>query len=150
MGKARATTAGRILTAAFALSIASCGLAGAEDAVPAHSLELQLNSMQPSDKGCRFTFVVANGLGSDLDKAAFEIVLFNRDGQVDRLTVLDFQGLPSGKTKVRQFDFSGTDCAGIGRVLVNDATECKGDGLDPRACIDRLHTATKAEVEFGL
>lgn len=151
MGKASATIAGRVLTAALALSIASPGLAGAqEDAAPARSLHLQLNAVQPSDKGCRFTFVVENALGANLEKAAFEVVLFDRDGRVSRLMVLDFQDLPAGKTKVRQFDLANTDCGKVGRVLINEATACKGDGIDPRACIDRLKTDTKADVTFGL
>jgi hypothetical protein len=145
-----AAAVGRILTPVLCLSVASPGLARAEDPAPAPTLDLEFNAMQPSDKGCRLTFLVKNDLASDLEKAAYEIVLFDKAGQVSRLVVLDFQNLPAGKTKVRQFDFAGTDCANIGRILVNDSTECKGAGVDPKACIDSLHTDTKAEVEFGL
>ena len=96
---------------------------------------LELNAAQPSDKGCRLTFVVTNNLGAELTKAAFEIALFNDTGVVDRLTVLDFNELPEGKTKVARFDLAGTDCAKISRVLVNHATECTGAGIDPKACL---------------
>ena len=99
------------------------------------SLNLELNGAQASDKGCRLTFVVTNNLGAELTKAAFEIALFNDAGVVDRLTVLDFNELPEGKTKVARFDLAGTNCAKISRVLVNTATECAGPGVDPRlAC----------------
>jgi hypothetical protein len=145
-----AATAGRILTPVLCLSVASPGLARADDPAPAPTLHLELNAMQPSDKGCRLTFLVKNGLAADLEKAAYEIVLFDKDGQVSRLVVLDFQDLPEGKTKVRQFDFTGTECGHIGRILVNDSTACKGAGVDPKACIDKLQTSTKAEIEFGL
>ena len=145
-----AATVGRILTPVLCLSVASPGLARAEDPAPAPALNLELNAMQPSDKGCRLTFLVENGLASDLEKAAYEIVLFDKAGQVSRLVVLDFQDLPAGKTKVRQFDFTGTQCGDVGRILVNDSTECKGAGVDPKACIDKLQTATKADIEFGL
>lgn len=113
------------------------------------ALSLELNSLQPSDGGCRLTFVVENGLGSDLSRAAFELVLFDSEGTVERITVVDFQDLPATRTKVRQFDFKGTQCDRLGRVLVNDTTDCTGDGVEPQACLRNLETSTKASVEFG-
>src|SRR5690606_485053 len=101
------------------------------------------------DKGCRLTFVVNNSLGSSLSKAAFEIALFNEDGVVDRLTVLDFKDLPEGKTKVTRFDLSGLDCAKVSRVLVNSATECTGEGVEPSAGLGQLTAQTTAAIAFG-
>ena len=120
----------------------------AETAQPA-GLSLELNALQPSDKGCRLTFVIANHLSGDITKAAFEIALFDRTGVVDRLTVLDFRELPHGKTKVSRFDLPGADCGKISRVLVNGATTCSGSGIEPSDCIAKLHTSTRSEVEFG-
>ncbi|TIS70341.1 MAG: hypothetical protein E5X00_25215, partial [Mesorhizobium sp.] len=105
---------------------------------------------QPSDKGCRLTFVVNNALGADLSKSAFEIALFNESGVVDRLTVLDFKDLPVGKTKVTRFDFAGADCGKLGRVLINSATECAGTGVEPTACMRDLKTSTKTAIAFGV
>lgn len=125
--------------------------ASAQEAAPsAPTLNLELNGAQASNKGCRLTFVVNNGLGADLAKAAFEIALFNKEGVVDRLTVLDFKDLPRAKTKVARFDLAGTDCAAISRVLVNSATECVGDGIDPDACMRELKTDSKAGIAFGV
>ena len=125
--------------------------AGAQETAkaPAPSLILELNGAQPSDKGCRLTFVVTNNLGAELTKAAFEIALFNDAGIVDRLTVLDFNELPAGKTKVARFDLSGTDCTKISRVLINHATECAGAGIDPKACLSRLKPETKSTIVFS-
>jgi hypothetical protein len=126
----------------------------AQDAVAQEAtkpeLALELNAAQPSQKGCRLTFVVANRLGKDLNKAAFEIALFNELGVVDTLTVLDFNELPSGKTKVSRFDLPGYDCAKVSRVLVNRATECAGEGIEPAACMGQLSPSTKAKIMFGL
>lgn len=122
--------------------------ATAQDAKP--SLLLELNGAQPSEKGCRLTFVVVNQLGAELSRAAFEVALFNEQGVVDRLTVLDFKELPAGKTKVTRFELAGTDCAKITRVLVNSATECQGQGIEPTACMRQLTTTSKAGVEFGV
>ena len=69
---------------------------------------------------------------------------------VDRLTVLDFNELPAGKTKVARFDLAGTDCTRISRVLVNHATECAGAGVDPKACLRHLKPETKSGIVFGM
>ncbi len=142
-------TATLVLSAAVATAL-SWGAAAQEAAKPASALSLELNGAQPSDKGCRLTFVVNNGLGADLSMAAFEIALFNEAGVVDRLTVLDFKDLPAGKTKVVRFDLAGTDCAKISRVLVNSATECAGKGIEPSACMAQLKTDSKAGISFGI
>lgn len=124
-------------------------LAAAPAQAQESSLFLELNGLAPSEKGCLMTFVVKNGLPNPLEKASFEIVLFDDKGLVDRMTVLEFTDLPQGKTKVQQFDLPGADCAAIDRVLVNDAAECAGEGVAPDACIAHLTTATKSDVTFG-
>lgn len=140
----------RNILAAFTAAASWVAFQPARAQQPAPALSLELNAAQPSDKGCRLTFVVNNGLGADLSKAAFEIALFNDAGVVDRLTVLDFRELPAGKTRVTRFDLSGTDCGKIGRVLVNSATECAGNGVEPTACMRSLKTASKAGIAFGV
>lgn len=144
MGVAART--GLVLTSALFFAAAQ---ASAQETAPAPALKLELNAVQPSDKGCRLTFVVNNGLAGNLERVAFELALFDRAGSVDRLTVLAFKDMPAGKTKVSRFDIAGLDCAGLGRVLVNEATECVGAGVDPADCMRRLTTATKVGVEFG-
>ena len=141
-----------MLTCILTAAVSAIGIvaATAQEAAPAPSLTLELNGAQPSDKGCRLTFVVTNTLGADLSKAAFEIALFNEAGVVDRLTVLDFKDLPAGKTKVTRFDLAGTDCAKVSRVLVNSATECVGTGIAPGACMNGLKTQTKTSIVFGV
>ena len=138
----------RLLTSTFAMSLAMVP-AWAQSA-PAPALSLELNAAQPSEKGCRLTFVVNNALGADLSKAAFEIALFNEAGVVDRLTVLDFKDLPAGKTKVTRFDLAGADCGKLSRVLINSATECAGTGVEPAACMRALKTSTRTTIAFGV
>lgn len=140
----------RILTAVSLASSAAIPQAWAQETAPAPALAVELNAVQPTDKGCRFTFVVTNGLGGTVASAAFELVLFDKAGMVSRLTIVDFKDLPDGKTKVRQFDFSGVDCGNLGRVLVNDATQCSGEGIEERACIASLRTSTRTDIEFGV
>jgi len=146
----QAVTIIRSLTCATTLLLAMGAPAHSQETAPAPALTLELNGAQPSDKGCRLTFVVNNALGSELSRAAFEIALFNESGVVDRLTVLDFKELPVGKTKVTRFDLAGADCAKISRVLINHATECAGTGVEPAACMRQLKTETKTGIAFGV
>jgi hypothetical protein len=141
-----AARASLVLTSAVVLAAAQ---ASAQETAPAPALRLELNAAQPSDKGCRLTFVVSNRLSGDLERVAFELALFDKAGSVDRLAVLAFKDMPAGKTKVSRFDIAGLDCATLGRVLVNEATECVGAGVEPADCMRKLATATRAGVEFG-
>lgn len=111
------------------------------------ALRLELNNAQPVEAGCRLTFVATNDLGIDLERAAYEVALFDGDGLVERLTVLDFKALPEGQTKVRQFDLPDLDCTGLGRVLINGTTACEGTDAD--ACMRQLETTTRGSVAFG-
>jgi hypothetical protein len=140
----------RFMASMVAPLLAASGPAWSQEAAPAPALSLELNGAQPSDKGCRLTFVVTNTLGAELAKAAFEIALFDDSGVVDRLTVLDFKDLPAGKTKVTRFDLAGADCAKIGRVLINTATECAGPAVETGACMRHLKTSTKTGIPFGV
>jgi hypothetical protein len=146
----RASTLASHAIAVLALLAPAIVTAGAQEAGENPALLLELNGAQPSDKGCRLTFVVTNNLGAELSKAAFEIALFNDAGVVDRLTVLDFNELPAGKTKVARFDLAGVDCTKISRVLINHATECTGAGIDPKACLAQLKPETKSTIVFGV
>lgn len=112
----------------------------------AAALRLTLDSLAPSGSACRTTLVVENALGAAIAKVAYEFVFFDRDGRVQLLTVLDLKDIPAGRMRVRQFDLPGLDCAGVSRILVNDAKSCEGPGIDASACLARLVTASKSDV----
>lgn len=131
------------------LLLMSCLTAEAQDGRPADRFELQLNRLSPSGQGCLMTFVVRNGLPARLEKSAFEMVIFNGKGVVERMTVFDFGALPAGKTVVRQFEMPNMACNGIGRILINGAKACTGEGIAPDTCIDALTVESRAEVPFG-
>jgi hypothetical protein len=110
------------------------------------AIRLGLDSLEPAGSACRVTLVAENALGTEIAKLAYEFVFFDKDGRVELLTVLDLRDLPAGRTRVRQFDLPGLDCAGVSRLLVNDAKTCEGPGLDATACLGRLETSSKASV----
>lgn len=120
----------------------------AQEATTPSGLTIELNEIAPSEKGCKLTFVAGNGLQQSFSKVSFEFVLFDQKGLVERMAVLDFRDLPAGKTKVRQFDLSGTKCEAVKSLLINDAPACVGDGVDKGACMTRLKTGSKSAVEL--
>ena len=131
----------------LALAVPLCGAAFAQ---ADGKLGLELSALQPSDKGCRLTFLVKNDTGAEISRAAFEIALFATDGIVDRLTVLEFKGLPVGRSKVSRFELAGVDCSKVGRVLINAVTACEGAGLTPQLCETKLAPTSKTGITFGL
>ena len=139
----------RPLAAALAVAaLATLPVAGQETTAP--SLALELNALQPSEAGCRITFLATNGLAAPIDKATFEVALFGTGGGIDRLVSLDFKMLAQGKTKVLQFELAGLQCDAVSRVLVNDVTACEGTGLAAGDCLANLATSTRVKAEFGV
>ncbi|WP_176218681.1 hypothetical protein [Rhizobium rhizosphaerae] len=138
-----------IIAAGVTACMASAGAGLAQEAgnSPAvKGLTVELNGLNPSDKGCKLTFTAESGLKQDIDKLSFEFVLFNGQGLVERMAVLDFRDLPAGKTKVRQFDLAGTRCEALGSLLINDAPVCQGADLAREACMGGLRTGSKAPI----
>ncbi len=142
---------GKAIAPMAAIALMTMGSTSAAYAQATPSLGLEFNGLEASDNGCRLTFVVKNGFETAVTRAAFEFALFNAQGVVDRLTVLEFRDLPAGKTKVTRFNLSGADCSQIGRILVNEVTDCTGEGVDTAACRAALKTESRSDkIEFGL
>lgn len=138
----------RLLPLTVLTALSSGSAIWAQDAGTSGNLSIEINDLTPSEKGCKLTFVAANGLPQSLSKASFEFVLFDEKGLVERMAVLDFRDLPAGKTKVRQFDLPGTKCEAVKSLLINDAPVCTGDGVAKDACMKALKTGSKSPVEL--
>jgi hypothetical protein len=129
---------------AFLLLLAGIGPTAASDA----SISIELNRLETVEQNCRLSFVLTNGLPTDVDALSIEAVLFDTDGVVHRFLLLKARPLPPGKTRVQQFDVGDTDCAGIGSILLNDITDCAGEGLSPAACLEAIRPTSKADIPF--
>ncbi|MEL7428549.1 MAG: hypothetical protein AAFN43_00985 [Pseudomonadota bacterium] len=112
------------------------------------SLSIELNKLEPVDEACRFTFVVTNAIQVDLDKLAFEVVLFDKQGGVKHMTKFDFQETPSGKTRVRQFQLPETDCRDISRFLMNSVSSCTAGSAEIDGCSQKILLKNRTEIEF--
>lgn len=121
---------------------------GAAPVVPAKALSIELNKTANSGAGCRLTFVAKNDTGAPLDKASYEIAVFDANNQVARLLIFEFGSLAIGKTKVVEFEYPSLACNGISRILVNTSPECVSEGAASPVCLNDLKTSTLSTVAF--
>ncbi|MBP1806871.1 hypothetical protein [Rubellimicrobium aerolatum] len=137
------------LSAALLIPVAAVAQDAAPPAAaPTPALSLELNDAAASDGGCRLTFLVENGLGTDLAALSLETAVLGADGRVRQVTLFDFGDLPQGRPRVRQFDLAGTSCEGIGQVLVNGVASCEGTGVEARACQSGLALTSRTAIEL--
>ncbi|PRX07299.1 UNVERIFIED_ORG: hypothetical protein BCL66_113115 [Martelella mediterranea] len=108
-------------------------------------LSISLNALDTTANGCKLTFLVENNLSETVESLQAEVALFDVDGVVDRLTMLDFLTLPAGKMRVRQFELPGEDCDALGGLLLNDIKVCDAASVD---CMAELETDSKAGIPF--
>ena len=114
---------------------------------------LELNAAAETEGGgCRLTYVASNRSDFALDRTAYEVAVFNAEGVVQRLLVLEFGALVSGKTKVLQFDLAGSPCASISRIVVNDVAACTLEATSEPSdvCLDGLSASSRTAIQFGI
>lgn len=138
-----------LTAASLALSL-SMGSAMAEGDA-AKPLALELNKATDTQTGCLLTFVGTNKTGLPLASVAYELVLFDKDGLVERMSAFDFGSMPDGKTFVRQFELKGSKCPGLSQILVNGAARC--EQADPvkgaeNTCVSALAPTSRTDIAF--
>ncbi|MEO0328262.1 MAG: hypothetical protein AAF217_06635 [Pseudomonadota bacterium] len=111
-------------------------------------IKIELNKVETVSENCLLSFVVSSKLPTDIEKIAYEFVIFDKEMRVERMTVFDFKSLPASKLKVRQFQLGKTKCDNLGRLLINDASSCTGQGIEPSICLKELVLDNRTEVEF--
>ncbi|QFT60903.1 hypothetical protein FIU94_18895 (plasmid) [Sulfitobacter sp. THAF37] len=137
----------RVVNGACALVLVMAQAAVAQEEDIVGKIVVELNTAQTTETSCTLTFLVTNGLSTQIDRAVYETVLFDTDGQVDRLTLFDFGTLPPARPRVRQFAVPDLTCDGLGRVLINDAHACEGKGLADGTCGTALTTSSRTKIE---
>ena len=139
-----------IFSAAIAGAAVAPGAAAAQSDAAGGSFMLELNNAQTEGQGCRLTYVARNETGTDIEEIGYEVAVFDTDGVVDRLLILEFGRLSDGRTKVVQFDLADAPCEGISRLLVNGVAACTAaDGSEPD-CLGMLETNARGEIAFGM
>ncbi|MDA7965254.1 hypothetical protein [Ruegeria sp.] len=128
--------------------ISGAGLAHADDAGDSAGVSIELSAAEVRGQGCLLSFVAENGSAQDITKVVYETVLFGAKGEVALLTLLDFQDLPAGRPRVRQFQFDTVACDQISRILINGAETCDLDGGPADVCIRGLKLKSRLETEM--
>lgn len=113
----------------------------------AGKISVELNAVQTTESSCTLTFLVINGLDKQVDKAVYETVLFDKNGQVNRLTLFDFGTLPPARPRVRQFALPHMSCDQLGSVLFNGASTCDGEGLEDGICSKSILPSSRTDIE---
>ena len=130
----------------FAQAIAFSGSAIAQE----ESFDLELNNAADVEGNCRLTFVAANNTSFGLTTTSYEVAIFDGEGRVSDLLVLEFGDLPVQKTKVVQFDLPEKQCEDISRIVVNSAAECISGDDSQGVCMSAISTSTRTAIEFGI
>ena len=113
------------------------------------ALQLELNALSAAGTACRVTFLTRNMTGLDIEQAVFETGVIDAQGSVAILTLFDFQDLPDGRPRVRQFDLPGLTCGSVGEVLINGVHSCRVDGVENPVCQDALTLTSRVAVELS-
>ncbi|WP_431280771.1 Tat pathway signal protein [Humitalea sp. 24SJ18S-53] len=131
-----------------ALVLATAALPAAAQQAPAIGLEL--NRLEPQQNGCRAWLMLRNPGETALETLRLDLVLFGRDGVVNRRLAVEAGPLPAAKTMARVFDVPGLACDGIGALLLNDLLACGSDPAMRAGCVERIATTSRvADVTFN-
>ena len=122
-------------------------LATASLAEPA-ALSVELNKLQPQEKGCRAYIVVNNAGTTAYQSVKLDLVLFQPDGVIARRFAIDLAPLKPQKRSVKLFDLDGTACDKVGSLLINDVVECKSDTGSLDNCLANMTLSTLTTVPF--
>jgi hypothetical protein len=135
---------------AVMIAVSCFGLSAMGAAAQTGNVELELNTAQDINNGCRLTYVATNATPTGLEKVSYEVAVFDLDGIVKRLLVLEFGWLPSGKTRVVQFDLPEQTCDSISRISVNGAVECASAQGEQTVCRDNALLSTRVRtIQFN-
>jgi hypothetical protein len=128
-------------------------VAGAEpDAAPAAAAaatHIELNKLEPSEKGCRAYMVVNNPAETAYQSFKIDLVLFQTDGVIGKRFSIDLAPLKPKKKSVKLFEIDGTQCDKIGTLLINDVMECKADAGPVPNCFENLKTSSLTNVQLS-
>ncbi|MDO5612948.1 MAG: hypothetical protein Q4G14_06865 [Paracoccus sp. (in: a-proteobacteria)] len=124
--------------------------AGADDG----RIVVELNNAADTETGaCRLTFVAANHSDTGFEAASWQVGVFDAQGIVRSILVLEFGALAQRRTRIVLFDLPGRPCADISRVVVNDVAACRvqgGGAAMSDVCLDALTPRSRTDIAFDL
>ncbi|MBS0233182.1 MAG: hypothetical protein JSR99_06820 [Proteobacteria bacterium] len=115
----------------------------------APAVHMELNKLEPSEKGCRAYMVVDNPGEDAFQSFKIDLVLFQTDGVIGKRFSIDLAPLKPKKKSVKLFEIDGIQCDKIGSFLVNDVMECKAQSGPVSGCLESLKTSTLTKVQLS-
>lgn len=113
------------------------------------SITVELNKLEPSDKGCRAYIVISNTSSTAYDAFKLDLVMFKTDGIIGRRFALNLAPMRPSKRAVKLFDLDDTKCEDIGSFLVNDVMECRAGDQANQDCLARLKLSSLTKVDIS-
>lgn len=123
-------------------------LPGATPAQETPALAVELNKLEQAGDNCRSYMVVTNGTGQTLEALTLDLVVFARDGVIDRRLAADLAPVAAGRTRVKVFDMAGLDCGRVARLLVNDILACRPEAFGGAGCDAALAVSARGPAEL--
>lgn len=144
----RSTPLAALLALALLALGAATGSAAEEDAIA-----VELNRADALDAGCRLSFVIHNDTPHSFTSLQWDLVGFDSDGLIADRMAAEVAPLLARKTSVKQFDIPTLGCDRLGRLLLNDITQCQtrgGDATlsDPLSCLRLIRPSSRTNIEF--
>lgn len=139
------------LLAALPLWITQPSFAQSTESAREPVITLQLNKAETINAGCRISLLVRNHLNDEITQLSLDLVVFDRTGGISDFLSMKTGRLPTGKTRVQQYDLPSSQCSQISSVLINDVSQCEGStSVSPSSCLDALHVSSRAAIELSL
>lgn len=123
---------------------AALDVPGAAAAAAEPLLTVELNKLEPTEKGCRVYLVVSNPGTVVYPSVKLDLVTFQPDGVIGRRVAIDIGPVRPVKKAVKLFDIDATACDRIASVLVNDVLECRAESGPVPDCLSRIAFASLA------
>jgi hypothetical protein len=130
--------------AAFGSVVWMASSARAADAPAPPALALELNKLEPYDKGCRVYVVLTNATETAYQSMKLDLVLFQPDGIISRRIAIDLAPVKAAKRSVKLFDLEGLACEKVSSVLINEVIDCKADSGPVADCLSRIALSSVA------
>lgn len=139
-----------LLVTAALLALGHSAVAqAAEPPAAAAGLAVELNKLEPFDKGCRAYVVVNNTTDIAYQAMKLDLIVFQPDGIIARRFALDLAPLKAQKKSVKLFEIDQPACDKIGSFLINDVIDCKSESGAADNCLQRLTTSSKTSVQLS-
>lgn len=112
---------------------------------PQVNISVRLDQANQEARLCQLIFVLENNSEIALQELQVELVLFDSNLRVQRLSLLDFLSLPENGVRVRSFGFPDLQCSDIGKVLFNNVGKCMS--ADASSCDAVLSVQSETSIE---